>query len=40
MTKITKEKDSWGEWVIYVNRCKKFEEENPDIAPMRPKDIM
>lgn len=40
MKKITKEKDSWGEYIIYVSNCKNYKYEEPDIAPMKPKDIM
>lgn len=30
MQKITKCKDDWGEYVIYVQECKKYKYENPE----------
>lgn len=30
MKEITKEKDEWGQWVIYVYKCNKFKYEHPD----------
>ncbi len=30
MKEITKEKDEWGQWVIYVWKCSNFEYEHPD----------
>lgn len=30
MKKIYKQKDDWGQDVIYVEKCKKYEEEDPD----------
>ena len=30
MEKIHKEKDRWGQYVIYVEKCKKYMYENPD----------
>lgn len=31
MKKITKEKDSWGQYVIYVEECEQYKYEEPDI---------
>lgn len=31
MEKIYKEKDDLGQYVIYVEKCKKFEKEDPDV---------
>ena len=28
MEKIFKEQDSWGEYIIYVGKCKNFEKED------------
>ena len=40
MKKIFKEKDDWGEYIIYVALCEKYKYEDYDTAPMKPKDIM
>lgn len=40
MKKIFKEKDDWGQEVIYVAQCSNFKYEDYNTAPMRPKDIM
>lgn len=40
MKRITKEKDNWGENIIYVQSCERYKYEDPETAPMRPKDIM
>jgi len=31
MIEITKEKDSWGQNVIYVSKCKRYERQNQDL---------
>lgn len=31
MKKITKEEDEWGQLVIYVEKCNKYEYENPEV---------
>ena len=31
MTRISKEKDSWGQDVIYVEECEKYIKENQDL---------
>ena len=31
MEKIKRMKDDWGEWVIYVEKCKKFNYEDPEV---------
>lgn len=31
MKVITRGKDEWGEWVIYVTKCEKYEYEDPEI---------
>lgn len=31
MKKTTKEKDSWGQYVIYVEECELYKYEEPDI---------
>lgn len=30
MNKIVRQKDDWGDYVIYVEECEKYEYENPD----------
>lgn len=40
MKKIYKQKDDWGQQVIYVEKCNNFKYEDYDTAPMKPKDIM
>ena len=34
MTKINKKKDSWGQWIIYVQECKKFNYEIQTDMPL------
>lgn len=34
MKVITREKDEWGDWVIYVTECEKFTYEHPDTPKM------
>lgn len=36
MKAIAREKDEWGEWVIYVTDCEKYEYEDPE-TPKNPK---
>lgn len=31
MKKIKRSRDSWGEYVIYVQKCDKYKYENPEI---------
>lgn len=31
MKEIKKYKDSWGQYVIYVSKCEKYEYENQDL---------
>lgn len=31
MKVITRGKDEWGDWVIYVTKCEKYEYEDPEI---------
>lgn len=31
MKTISKRKDDWGEWVIYVQKCDQYEYEDPDV---------
>ena len=31
MEKIFKQKDNWGQSIIYVEKCKNFEYEDPDL---------
>ena len=31
MKKIARSKDHWGDYVIYVEKCDKYEYENPEI---------
>lgn len=31
MKKVKRQKDSWGQYVIYVSKCQKYEYENPEI---------
>lgn len=40
MKKVFKEKDDWGQEVIYVTKCDNFQYEDYDTPPMKPKDIM
>ena len=37
---LFKEKDDWGQEVIYVTKCDNFQYEDYDTPPMKPKDIM
>ncbi len=30
MEKVKKCKDDWGEYIIYVEKCKKYKYENPE----------
>lgn len=30
MNKICRQKDEWGEWVIYVRKCERYEYEDPE----------
>ena len=41
MEKIKKMKDDWGEWVIYVEKCKNFSYEiQPDMPKLNQKNMM
>ena len=35
MKKIEKEKDDWGQYVIYVQRCSKYKYENQERPKVR-----
>ena len=40
MIKTQKKKDSWGEYIIYVQNCEKYKYENPEKPRKRPCDML
>ena len=39
MEKIFRRKDHWGQYVIFVQKCKRYKFENQDKNKRRPKDL-
>lgn len=35
MKKIQREKDEWGQWVIYVEECTRFKYEYPETPKVK-----